>query len=111
MHLLLLATVTALGVPPPAKLALAAVCIAHAWRRPRAAETAIVLGAGDRWSLPGVAIGELELARGSGYAPFSVRLVLTDGQRRFDLLLIRDQLADAEWRALRAHLARALIRI
>jgi hypothetical protein len=112
LHLLLLATVAAVGVWVPAKLALAAVCAVHAWRRwPKATQTPIVVSAGGRWSVPGLALAELELANGTAYAPFSVRLVLTDGRRRIELLLVRDQLRDADWRVLRAHLSRASIRI
>jgi hypothetical protein len=112
LHGLLLATVVGLGVPALAKLALAAACIAHArWRRPRALDTAIALGPDGRFGLPDAGLGGLELARGSALAPFSIRLVLTDGCRRVSLLLVRDQLADAEWRLLRAHLKRTFVRI
>ena len=98
-------------MPPLAKLGLAAACVAHAlWRRPRAAGT-LVLGADGRFGLPDSGLGALELARGSGLGPFSIRLVLTDGRRRFDVLLVRDQLGDAEWRLLRAHLKRTFVRI
>ncbi len=56
------------------------------------------------WSLPQSGGSRLTLAPGSWLAWNWVRLVLTDGDRRQVLLLVRDQLEPHAWRALQARL-------
>ena len=110
LHLLLLAAIVGLGVPPWVKVALAAALGAHAVvRRPQSATPVLVCRADGHWVLPERGPGPLRLARGTSCTAHWARIVLVGKTQTSDILLLRDQLDEVSWRILQGRLRGSFI--
>jgi hypothetical protein len=108
LHLLLAGAATLVGWPAPAKWIAAAAVICHGvLRRPPKPPRLVIVtedgfGAVPEWQLELRPLGPRSLA-----CPYWVRLDLGAGAGRRDIVLLADQVSGADWRRLRALLARA----
>jgi hypothetical protein len=107
LHGLLAAAAVALDLSILQRAVVVAGLGAHAaLRLPRSVVATVICRPDGRWALPDAALQDLRLGLASRHTAHWVRLVLlAEGCRAFDILLLRDQLRPAEWRALRARLA------
>ena len=105
LHGLLAAAALALDLPILVRGLLVAGLGAHATLRPpRSAVSTVICDPDGRWALPEAALQDLRLGPASRHTAYWIRLVLLGEGHAFDILLLRDQLRPADWRALRARL-------
>jgi hypothetical protein len=105
LHALLAAAAVALDLPILVRAALVACVGGHAALRwPRSAVATLIQSPDGRWALPESGIEGLRLGAATRHTTRWVRLQLQGDGRTFDILLLKDQLAAPEWRALAARL-------
>jgi len=107
LHALLLGAAAFAAVPWPVVAAAAALLLAHAvWLLPEPPPRLIVVAAQGGWLVAGHGVTPFALGPRSRFAPRWVRLDLRSADRQLDIVLLADQLDDATWRRLSAHLRR-----
>lgn len=106
MHALALAGLLASGLSAALKLGGLLVLVAHAQRIPRAAPR-ILRRADGSWAVPERGLHALALGEGTSIGAFWALLRLDGDGGGVSVLLLKDQLPDETWRALRAELLRS----
>jgi hypothetical protein len=105
LHVLLATASVELDLPVVVRAALVAALAAHAVLRWERSTVPTLIGTADgRWALPDSGVEGLRLGARTRYTAHWVRLVLVAEDRTFDILLLKDQLAPSQWRALAARL-------
>jgi hypothetical protein len=108
VHAVAAAGLLASGLPVAVKLAGVAAALAHAVaRRPAPPPSTVLCFPDGAWALPDDGGARLVLTEGTSVGPFWVSLRLASDTVSVSVLLLRDQLPAADWRALRAQVGRA----